>query len=343
MKILKVGIAGYGVVGKRRKECIDRHPSAEVVGVCDQLFDGDGYLSKSLKHYKDYNSLLNDDLDVLIVCLPNNLAPIVTMAGLKKGLNVFCEKPPGRTVKDIQDVIAVEQNFPELKLKYGFNHRYHLSVKEAETIIASKKLGDIINMRGVYGKSQLITFNQPAWRTKREIAGGGVLLDQGIHMIDLMRLFGGDFLEVFSFVSNNHWGHDVEDNAYALMKTDKGVVAMLHSSATQWKHQFNLEINLQKGSIILGGILSGSKSYGEETLTIISSDPEKLNRESQIEERSYDEDISWDEEIKCFANVLLNSDKIENGSIDEALKIMELIEKIYKADPEWRAKYYNES
>lgn len=339
MKILKVGIAGYGVVGKRRKECIDRHPSAEVVGVCDQLFDGDGHLSKSIKHYRDYNSLLNEDLDVLIVCLPNNLAPIVTIAGLKKGLNVFCEKPPGRTVKDIEDVIAVEQKFPELKLKYGFNHRYHLSVKEAETIISSKKLGDIINMRGVYGKSQLITFNQPAWRTKREIAGGGVLLDQGIHMIDLMRLFGGDFLEVFSFVSNNHWGHDVEDNAYALMKTDKGVVAMLHSSATQWKHQFNLEINLQKGSIILGGILSGSKSYGEETLNIITADPDNDAGDPIEHKTRYNKDPSWDAELASFIKSILTDVPVRSGNSKDALECMKLVNKIYTSDLLWKDQF----
>ena len=92
---------------------------------------------------------------------------------------------------------------------------------DALKIIKSGKLGNIINLRGVYGKSQLVTFDQPDWRTKREVAGGGVLLDQGIHMVDLMRLFAGDFHEIYSFVSNSRWKFDVEDNAYALMKTKK--------------------------------------------------------------------------------------------------------------------------
>ena len=185
--------------------------------------------------------------------------------------------------------------------------------------------------------------NQTDWRTKRSESGGGILLDQGIHMLDLMRYFAGDFTSVHSFISNSFWNFDVEDNAYVMMKSDTGIVAQLMSSATQWQHTFNLNITLEKGSLVLGGLRTSSKSYGEETLRIISSDAEKLNTKPQVEERSYDEDISWDEEIKCFAGVLLNSDNIENGSIDEALKIMELIETIYKADPEWKAKYYNES
>ena len=80
-------------------------------------------------------------------------------------------------------------------------------------------------------------------------------------MVDLMRLFAGDFTDIYSFISNNHWGFDVEDNAYALMKTKEGIIGMLNSSATQWRHRFNLDINLEKGSVILSGILSGSKNY----------------------------------------------------------------------------------
>lgn len=129
---------------------------------------------------------------------------------------MFCEKPPGRTVDEVRQVIAVERRHPGLKLMYGFNHRYHDSVRDALEILRTGQLGRVIGMRGVYGKSKLVTFTQPLWRTKREIAGGGVLLDQGIHMVDLMRLFAGEFVDVHSFISNSRWGYDVEDNAYAL-------------------------------------------------------------------------------------------------------------------------------
>ena len=338
MKKLNVGIAGFGVVGRRRMKCLDNHPHADVVAVCDMelvnIREGE-----SIKYFKDHNDLLNEKLDVLIVCLPNNIAPSVTIKGLKKGLHVFCEKPPGRTVQDIKDVIKVQKLFPELKLKYGFNHRYHLSILDAETIIKSNKLGKIINMRGVYGKSQLITFNQPAWRTKREIAGGGVLLDQGIHMIDLMRLFGGNFTEVFSYVSNNHWGHNVEDNAYALMRTDEGIVAMLHSSATQWRHRFNLEINLQKGNLILGGILSGSKSYGDETLTIVTADPNNDAGNPIEQTTKYNKDPSWESEINSFINSILENSPITSGTSHDALESMKLVNQIYCNDPAWKEKF----
>lgn len=339
MTDLKVGIAGFGVVGKRRKACVERNPHMRVVAVCDRVFKDAGTLPDGVKYFPDYHSLLEQDLDVLIVCLTNEIAPEVTIAGLERGLHVFCEKPPGRNVADIERVIETEKTKPSLRLMYGFNHRYHESVQDALGLIRSGKLGRIINMRGVYGKSKLVTFNQPDWRTNREISGGGVLLDQGIHMVDLMRLFAGEFTQVHSFISNSHWGYDVEDNAYALMRTDDGIVGMLNSSATQWRHRFNLDINLEGGSIILGGILSGSKSYGAETLTVVTAEPDNDNGDPKEQLTRYNHDPSWDEEITYFTDAILGKRPIQSGSSDDALKTMQLVYRIYYADPEWRTTY----
>ncbi|MBX9634947.1 MAG: Gfo/Idh/MocA family oxidoreductase, partial [Magnetospirillum sp.] len=228
-RILKVGIAGYGVVGKRRRNCIDARSDMRTVAVCDRSFASDGVLEDGMRHYTHYSRLLEEDLDVLFVCLTNDIAAEVTIAGLERGLHVFCEKPPGRDVADIVAVRQAEARHPGLKLKYGFNHRYHDSVRDALALVQTGQLGRIIDLKGTYGKSAIISFGQCDWRSKRSIAGGGILLDQGIHIVDLMRLFGGDFQDIHSFVSNRFWRHDVEDNAYALMRTKDGVVAMLHS------------------------------------------------------------------------------------------------------------------
>jgi predicted dehydrogenase len=336
---LRVGIAGFGVVGRRRRDCIDRHGAFKVVAVCDRTFAGEGTQTDGVRFYRDFRRLLTAELDALIVCLTNDVAAEATVAGLEAGLHVFCEKPPGRSVEDIERVIAAERQRPGLKLMYGFNHRYHESVQEALRILRSGELGRVINMRGMYGKSKLITFNQPDWRTKRAIAGGGVLLDQGIHMVDLMRLFGGDFDKVHSFVSNSHWGYDVEDNAYAIMRTADGVVAMLNSSATQWRHRFHLDINLEKGSLILGGILSGTKSYGAETLTVVYADPDSDNGDPKELTTRYNRDPSWDAEIAAFAAAILSGAQVQNGTSIDALRTMQLVFRIYHADPVWRDAY----
>lgn len=333
---LKVGIAGYGVVGKRRRQFIDQHPSLKTVAVCDQRLPGEGSFEDGVRHYRSYEDLISKEkLDALFVCLTNDVAAKATLLGLQKGVHVFCEKPPARNPGELLEVLDYESKNKHLKLKYGFNHRYHDSIKYAQQLIRGKELGEVINLRGVYGKSQIVTYDQLDWRTKRSIAGGGILLDQGIHMVDMMRLFAGEFKDIFSFVSNSYWNHDVEDNAYALMRTESGVVAMLHSSATQWRHRFSLEIGLSEGSIILSGILSGSKTYGEEKITIAHKG--KNDRGAPREQTlSYNEDNSWWEEISEFAELITKDEPVRNGSSEEAYKTMDLVFRIYDADPTWR-------
>ena len=311
----------------------------EVVSVCDQTFTGSGTLSSGIKYFQNYQQLISDGIDILFVCISNDMAAEITIAGLESGLHIFCEKPPSRNLEELVKVQECEQKYPDLKLKYGFNHRYHLSVRDALEVVKSGKLGRVINLRGVYGKSQLVTFGKNHdWRTQRKLAGGGILLDQGIHMVDLMRLFGGEFSDISSIISNDFWGHDVEDNAYALMSTDEGVVAMLHSSATQWRHSFSLEVTLETGMLILAGILSGSKSYGNETLTIVTrTGDDRVNPDEEF--REYDIDPSWADEIQDFSQAISDNKEIKEGNLADAFKTMKLVYDIYCADVKWKKKW----
>jgi predicted dehydrogenase len=313
------------------------HPALRTVAVCDVKFPSSGHLPDGIAHHPDYHRLLKEELDVLFVSFPNYLAAETVIAGLERGLHVFCEKPPGRDLDDIIRVIRCERQHLKLKLKYGFNHHYHESVRDAYRIAKSGELGGIINLRGVYGKSKIISFESD-WRTKRKEAGGGILLDQGIHMVDMMRMFAGEFEEVYSFVSNGYWHHDVEDNAYALMRASNGIVAMLHSSATQWRHRFQLEITLERGLLILAGILTGSKSYGAETLTVAYASEHDGGDPRELTTR-YNQDNSWRDEIAEFADAILKDKPIVEGSSLEALKTMHLVYRIYGADKGWRTKF----
>ena len=339
--ILRVGIAGYGVIGKRRRHFIDYHPRLRTVAVSDIAFVGDGTLQDGVAHFADFRRLADQKLDALFVCLPNAIAPDATIMGLEKGLHVFCEKPPGRDVADVERVIACETRHPNLRLKYGFNHRYHDSVRDALGIVRSGDIGRVVNLRGVYGKSKFVSFGAHSdWRVQREAAGGGILLDQGIHMVDLMRLFAvEEFTDVHSFVSNSFWGHDVEDNAYALMRAPSGVVAMLHSTATQWRHRFHLDVACEKGALTLAGILSGSKSYGAETLTIAWADPNDDSGDPREDVRRYDQDNSWSDEIAEFVDAVESGAQIANGSSKDALETMKLVYRIYCADSAWKARW----
>ena len=339
---MRVGIAGYGVVGKTRHISIEKNTPFQIIAVSESNKETQKDIPAGIEIFEHYQDLIADaELDIIFISLPNKFAAGATSLSLQKGLHVFCEKPPAKTLSELINVQNILSKHPSLKLMYGFNHRFHLSVEEAKSIINKNTFGKIINMKGVYGKSQMISFNQTDWRTKREESGGGILLDQGIHMLDLMRyLSGQDFTEIFSFIDNAFWSFDVEDNAYVLMKSRDGVVAQLHSSATQWRHVFNLEITLEKGSLVLGGLLTGSKSYGDETLKVITSDPAKDQGVPRESISKYNEDVSWDNEIKYFAKSLQDDLNIQRGSIEDAIETMSLIESIYKADPIWKEKFY---
>ncbi len=337
MRKLKVGIAGFGVVGKRRFEFINKNQNLKVIGVCDKYMEKSSF-NNDVYYFNDYKDLFALELDILFVCLTNNIAAEVTIAGLKNGLHVFCEKPPGMNVSEIKKVIDEESKHPNLKLKYGFNHRYHYSVIKAKELIDSGNLGVIINLRGLYGKSRVIPFDG-GWRSERKLAGGGILLDQGIHMLDLMRLFCDEFVEVKSFVSNDYWKHDVEDNAYAIMKDKKGRIAMINSSATEWQHKFRLEISLTNGYINLSGILSGSKSYGEEKIVYGFRDQYSNNGQMESVSLQYLQDDSWKHEIDEFTDIILQDAKVKSGSSNDAYETMKLVYSIYNSDKNWASKF----
>ena len=328
MKKINTAIIGFGVVGKRRKFFIEKNRNFNLKYISDVSFKGN-FSKKKIKFFKYYDEIFKQkDLDAIFVTLPNYLAPIVTQKSLKNKLHVFCEKPPAKNLNDLNKVIKTERKNKTLKLKYGFNHRYHGSVLKAKEILMKKSLGNILNIRAVYGKSKIVTFDKNEWRAKKKYAGGGILLDQGIHLIDLILFFHGEFTKYKSFISNKFWKYDVEDNAFSIMKDKKGVIASIHSTATQWEHKFSLEITCENGMIILSGILSSTKSYGKEQLILINKEKKGIIKKYF----TFNKDNSWKKEIDEFADLIKNNKKVKIGSSKQAYKVMKVISKIYNSN-----------
>ncbi|MEM0466437.1 MAG: Gfo/Idh/MocA family oxidoreductase [Candidatus Thermoplasmatota archaeon] len=343
MDTLKVGIIGYGKVGRIRQRIIENHTNLSLIGICDVIKPKN--LSSKYSFYTDYKKLLKENLDAVFICTPNRYSSDIAVAALQKNIHVFCEKPPGRTVDDIKKIIKAEQKHKDVKVKFGFNHRYHDGIREAKAIIDSGRLGSILWLRGIYGKSGGIDFEKN-WRSDRDIAGGGILLDQGIHMLDLFRFFCGDFQEIKSFVTNAYWNIDVEDNVFAILRNNSNQTAMIHSSSTQWKHMFKLDIFLRDGYVIINGILSSTHSYGQESLIVARRqfENEAFALGNPREEIIYfSEDNSWKLEIDEFVDCIINSKPIRYGTSTDALKAMELVYKIYNADTQWRKKMKKQS
>lgn len=321
-------------MGKIRKAVIQEHPELELFGVSDTNPAVLADLNPACKSFINYKELVDSGADIIFVCTPNYYSPEVTIYSLNHGKHVFCEKPPGRTVSDIRNIMRAEQANPGVKLMFGFNHRFHPGIKEAKVLVDSGKFGKILSLKGVYGKSGGLNYTK-SWRNNREIAGGGILLDQGIHMLDLFRFFCEDFDEVKSFINTSFWNTEVEDNAFAILRNKAGQVAVLHSSATLWKHMFRLEILLENGYLIASGLLSRTGSYGRETLTIgrRQFEDEALALGNPREELIYfDRDTSWNLEVNAFLDCIVNNKCVINSSSEDALKVMELVDKIYKND-----------
>ncbi len=331
---LKVGIAGFGVVGKIRKKILDNFSGIKVVAISDKNLNNK-VSNNGIKFFNNYKRLFNENLDILFVSLPNKYASDATIRALKKNINVFCEKPPARNLLELNKVLKEYRKNKKIKLKYGFNHRYHDSIILAKKIIDSEKYGKLINLKGLYGKSKIINF-AGQWRSIKSIAGGGILLDQGIHLLDIMRFFCGEFKEIKSLISNDYWKHNVEDNAYIIMRSKKNVVAMVHSTATQWQHKFRIEITLEKAEINLSGILSGSKTYGQEKIEI----QPKFNKNKKNKTIKFKYDLSWTKEIKEYIDCIKKNKMIYNGTIYDAVEVMKMIDTIYKSDEVWKKKFF---
>ena len=211
MRQYEVVIIGMGRMGKTRLEAMVRHGGYHIKAVCDSRNDAlHGYRCRAYTEWKE--CIDAEKPDIVVVCTINAVIPDVVCYALEKGCHVFSEKPPGR---NLDDTLRMKKSYEKRQrriLKFGFNHRYHNSVIEAKSLIESGFLGNVVAARGVYGKAGNLAKDE--WRNRLELSGGGILLDQGIHMLDLLRYFVGDFVEISGFTDNLVWkGSAGEDTA----------------------------------------------------------------------------------------------------------------------------------
>ena len=321
----KVGIIGYGKMGQIRHQVISAFEDVQVQSIYDpEIVD-----TKIEKAQNSDQIIENPEIDAVFTCTPNYLNKPLTIQSLKAGKHVFCEKPPAFTAKDIEEIRAVEKESGKV-LMYGFNHRHHASIKYMKKLVDDKEFGKILWMRGRYGKSVDETFYDN-WRAKKELAGGGILIDQGIHMLDLLLHLGGNFDNVHASVSNLYWNLSVEDNVFATLENTKtGLAASLHSTMTQWRHLVSLEVFLEKGYLVLNGLKTSSNSYGEEILTIAKNRSTAPVATWKDEKNiTYHTDESWESELTEFFSAIKSNREVKLGNSSDALKLMKIVDKIY--------------
>ena len=323
--MINIGIIGYGKMGKIRHHVAVNIEDVQVISVYDpNINEAEVVIAESPEQI-----INNPGIDAVFICTPNYLNKPLTIQSLKAGKHVFCEKPPAFTAKDIEEIRVVEKESNKV-LMYGFNHRHHGSIKHMKKLIDDKAFGRVLWMRGRYGKSVDEKY-YTNWRAKRKYAGGGILIDQGIHMVDLFLYLGGDFDSVHASVSNLYWNLNVEDNVFATLENTKtGLAASLHSTMTQWRHLFSLEVFLEKGYLVLNGLKTSSNTYGDEILTITKNRSEAPAATWEDEEDiTYHTDESWESEAEEFFSAINSKRKVKIGSSADALTLMKIIDKIY--------------
>lgn len=317
-------------MGQLRAENFEAIDGCEIAAIYDtQLPENPPYpVAASL------DAIVEDPtIDAVVVCLPNFLVKEMTVKALRLGKHVFCEKPPALSYHDMHE-IAEAYDATDRVLMYGFNHRRHAAVVKMKELVTEGSMGRVLWMRGRYGKSVDSEYLR-GWRASKEMAGGGILLDQGIHMLDLFLHIGGQpFDEVQAMVSNLYWKTDgIEDNVFAMMRnSETGMCAQLHSTMTQWRHLFSLEVFLEKGYMVLNGLKTGSGTYGDEVLNVARNRSRAPAATWEDEERfEYPVDVSWAREAEEFVTATRSGHQ-SHGTLRHALEVMKLIDTIYKND-----------
>ena len=340
--MIRVGIAGYGKIGRIRAKEINCNPDTVLTSIYDLKQSEE--LPEGVSFYTSYEELLKSGIDAVFVCAYNDVLADFTIRAMLAGKHVFCEKPPATTADELRKVIEVE-NKTGLVLKYGFNHRYHYSVIEAKKLVDSGEMGKLLWMRGVYGKAGSIDYDKN-WRNYRKISGGGILIDQGIHMLDLMLYFSkGTFKHINSFVTTRYWDIEAEDNAFIIMQTDDEVTAMMHSSATQWRHKFLLEMTFEEGYINLDGMLSATRSYAPEKLIVGRREFEDITHAMGKPRETvtwFEYDDSWKLEVEEFIDTILGKRKLANGLSSDGLNVLNLVSDIYSNSGYYSDRKYEE-
>ena len=324
---MKVGIVGAGLQGRRRARALKAVDGSELVMVADVRQNAAAALAAdagclATSQWEDV--VARDDVEAVIVCTPPHLHAEIGIAAMKRGKHVLCEKPLARNVDEGREMLRVARE-SGMRLKCGFNLRHHPAIRQVRQWYEDGSIGEIDWIRCRYGIGGRPGYDQE-WRAQAEVSGGGQLMDQGIHALDLCRWFLGDFVEVFGFLATRFWDvAPLEDNAFALLRTGHGQIASLHVSWTQWKPLFSFEVFGRDGYIQAEGL---GGAYGNERAIRGRRDFVAPFGEEVIEFRQ--EDRSWEEEWREFVSAIREG-REPSASGSDGLAAIELASAIYES------------
>jgi predicted dehydrogenase len=325
---IRVAVVGAGKFGAKRAMAIAKNPASEIRVVADKVSESARTLAENVgcEHSTNWEETVSrNDVDVVVVATSTQFLSEVTHAALVAGKHVLCEKPFARTAEEAQ--VSVEEAAKRgLFLKVGYNHRYHPAIAKAHELLKQGLIGQIQFLRCLYGHGGRQGYERE-WRADPKLSGGGQLLDQGVHALDLFRWFLGEFTEVKAFNTTSYWPiAPAEDNVFALLRTKQGQVATLHASWTNWKNVFSFDIFGETGFLSVTGL---GGYYGPERLChgvrhTIGAKPD----EHWFEYEGPDESLG-DEWKDFLDSIATGREPASNGA--ESLRTLQLVQSIYQA------------
>ena len=325
---MNIAIIGCGLIGNKRAENLSKQH--KIIAVCDKNKKNAKRILKKNKnatfYYKWKNIFKIKELDCVIICTPHDLLFKIASYGLRLNkIHLFVEKPGVKNLKEIKNLIKIYRSLKKSKIsiRFGFNHRFHKSIVLAKNLIRENVIGNLLYLRGVYGHGGKKNYNKE-WRGIKNQSGGGQLIDQGIHLIDLSRFFLGPLNVQSAYFDSMFWKIKVEDNIFMTLKYKKKI-AFLHSSWTEWKNKFYLEIFGKTGKIEING---KSGSYGAEKVTIFRMRKNQIKPDKKIINFS-NKDLSWKYELNLFFKDIkkINDSDFHLKNLYENFKIINAIYK----------------
>jgi predicted dehydrogenase len=319
-----IGIIGCGLIGQKRAKALGT--GGRLIACADVDATRAANLAKSAgaSAFSDWRELLKlPEVQIVVIATLHDSLAEITLAAIRAGKHVLVEKPAARSADELEPVLKAAQEQGVL-VRVGFNHRYHRALLQAKKIVDSGELGELMFIRARYGHGARVGYDRE-WRADPVLSGGGELIDQGPHLIDLSRWFLGDFVDVQGFAHTFYWDMPVDDNGFMILKTSRQQVAFLHASCTEWKNLFSMEIYGKVGKLDISGL---GGSYGVERLTHYKMLPEMGPPETTAWEYPM-ADNSWLVEMtEFYEDVRLGRQPA--AGLPDAYAALKVIQNIYK-------------
>jgi predicted dehydrogenase len=330
---VRVAIVGCGLIGRKRLRSLGSNDRLIIAAdsVLERAEELAACASGAIATGNWQDAIDRPDVDAVLIATTNQWLAPITLAAIQAGKHVLVEKPGARTAAELKPVMTAAAENSHICIQIGFNHRYHPAFQKAREIVDSGALGPLYFIRGRYGHGGRLGYERE-WRAVPEVSGGGELLDQGVHLIDLARWFLGPFSYTEGFAHTYFWNMPVEDNGFLLLRTAQHQVAQLHASCTEWKNHFSFEIYGRDAKLHIEGL---GGSYGVERLYYYKMLPQMGPPETTIWEYPGD-DRSWSREFAAFSESIECGQTSQPG-LPEAAASLEIVEEIYRKSHDYHA------